>query len=295
VARPKVTIYTDGGAEPNPGPGGWGAVLLFEQNGQIEKKELRGGDRQTTNNRMEITAALQALRSLPESYDVLIYTDSTYLRSGITEWMAGWKQTNFKNGKIQNVDLWELLDSEVARHTIRWQWVKGHANNPHNERADVLATLGRAEARGEKAVEALVEARYRAILAVAATPAFGAWVVSFEAEKQPSILSGREAKGVANRLGLTGVIAALEATPAGETLHFSSNSNYLTDGIKGWLRNWKQNGWRTKEGSPVKNRDLWEKVDHLLTTRRIKVSAITDDDPAFAAVKQMATEKIKQG
>jgi ribonuclease HI len=135
----KVTIYTDGGAIPNPGAGGWAAILRFGEH----VKELSGGEAHTTNNRMELTAALEALRALKEACEVDFYTDSQYLQKGISEWMAGW----LKKGRLApdsknpvlNADLWRALHAETQRHRIRWHWVKGHAGNPDNERADELA------------------------------------------------------------------------------------------------------------------------------------------------------------
>src|SRR5262249_18782823 len=138
--KPTVTIYTDGGASPNPGPGGWGVVLIFNQNGSEHIKELNGGEPETTNNRMEITAAIKALQALNKPCIVQFHTDSQYVKKGITEWMASWIATNFKKGKIQNVDLWQQLAAETKRHEIHWHWVKGHAGNRYNERVDELAT-----------------------------------------------------------------------------------------------------------------------------------------------------------
>ncbi|MCC7447548.1 MAG: ribonuclease HI [Anaerolineae bacterium] len=143
--KPTVTIYTDGGCEPNPGAGGWGVVLIFEnpKNGETHTRELFGGALETTNNRMELTAAIEALRALKKPCVVELYTDSEYLRRGITEWMDNWQRTNFKKGTIKNVDLWQTLNAEAARHEIHWHWVKGHAGNTYNERVDQLAAQGR--------------------------------------------------------------------------------------------------------------------------------------------------------
>src|SRR5260221_2770929 len=146
MEKPKVTVYTDGGAEPNPGPGGWGVVLLSEKDGTVHTKELKGGDVQTTNNRMELIAATEGLKALKQPCDVELFTDSQYLQKGITEWMVSWKKTNFKKGKIQNADLWQLLDAEAAKHDIHWQSAKAPANNKYNERADVVTAAGRAAA-----------------------------------------------------------------------------------------------------------------------------------------------------
>lgn len=135
--RPQVTIYTDGACEPNPGPGGWGALLRFGEH----EKELCGREAKTTNNRMELTAALRALQALKKPCRVTLYTDSEYLRRGITEWLPGWRRRNWKrkDGELKNVDLWQALDVAMQPHTIEWRWVRGHAGNPDNERVDRLA------------------------------------------------------------------------------------------------------------------------------------------------------------
>lgn len=134
----KVTIYTDGACSGNPGPGGWGAVLIYGEH----EKDLSGGELDTTNNRMEMLAVIEALRSLKSECDVSIYTDSTYVMKGITEWIAGWKARGWKNAAkkpVKNKDLWLELEAEVARHKVEWNWVKGHSGDEYNERADALA------------------------------------------------------------------------------------------------------------------------------------------------------------
>lgn len=132
-----VTIYTDGACEPNPGPGGWAALLRY--NGY--EKILTGSDPNTTNNRMELTAALQAFEALKLPCRVLFYTDSEYVRKGITEWMPGWRARGWrrKGGALANVDLWQALDRAIQPHQIDWRWVRGHSGNPDNERVDRLA------------------------------------------------------------------------------------------------------------------------------------------------------------
>ena len=134
---PYVSIYTDGSCSPNPGPGGWAALLKFYQHEKI----LTGGDRQTTNNRMELTAAVEALRALKRPCRIDFYTDSEYLRRGITEWLPGWRRRNWrrKGGSLANVDLWRSLDRALKDHQISWHWVRGHAGHPENERVDMLA------------------------------------------------------------------------------------------------------------------------------------------------------------
>jgi ribonuclease HI len=134
----QVEIFTDGACRGNPGPGGWGAILRF---GEVEK-ELSGGEAETTNNRMELMAAISALEALKRPVSVDIHTDSTYVRDGITKWIHGWKKRDWRTADkkpVKNVDLWQRLDAAVGQHQVDWHWVKGHAGHPENERADELA------------------------------------------------------------------------------------------------------------------------------------------------------------
>jgi ribonuclease HI len=136
-----VVIYTDGACKGNPGPGGWGALLLREGG----ESELFGGESHTTNNRMEMIAVIQALASLEPRTPVTLYTDSQYVKNGIQTWIHGWKKNGWKTADrkpVKNADLWLELDALAARHPIDWHWVKGHANTPGNERADALANRG---------------------------------------------------------------------------------------------------------------------------------------------------------
>ena len=141
----KVTIYSDGGCEGNPGPGGWAAVLTFGE----RSKEISGGEPATTNNRMELTAAIHALGALKEPCEVDFYTDSEYLRAGISEWIVRWKARGWSRGKkpLKNEDLWRALDAAASRHQINWRWVKGHNGAALNERCDVLAAQEMANLR----------------------------------------------------------------------------------------------------------------------------------------------------
>jgi ribonuclease HI len=145
----RVEIWTDGACSGNPGPGGWGVVLRF--NGTV--KELSGGETLTTNNRMELLAAIRALEALTRACAVDLYTDSQYVRGGITEWMKGWKRNGWKTADkkaVKNQELWEELDRLIAKHDVAWHWVKGHAGNPDNERTDELAREGMAPFKGGK-------------------------------------------------------------------------------------------------------------------------------------------------
>ncbi|MDF1818513.1 MAG: ribonuclease HI [Immundisolibacteraceae bacterium] len=137
----QIEIFTDGACRGNPGPGGWGAILRSAEH----EKELHGGALETTNNRMEMTAVIEALKSVRQPGELLITTDSKYVIQGMEEWLPAWKQRGWRTASkkpVKNVDLWQQLDSLVNQHQVRWQWVKGHAGHPENERADELANLG---------------------------------------------------------------------------------------------------------------------------------------------------------
>jgi ribonuclease HI len=139
--NPIVEIYTDGACKGNPGPGGWGALLIYGN----ARRELFGGEAQTTNNRMELTAVIRALAALTRPCTVRLYTDSSYVKDGIEQWIHNWKKNNWKTARknpVKNIDLWQALDHEAARHQIEWCWVKGHSGHPGNERADALANRG---------------------------------------------------------------------------------------------------------------------------------------------------------
>ena len=137
----KIEIYTDGACKGNPGVGGWGALLIAG----TKEKELFGGEKDTTNNRMELMAVIQALGVLKRPCDIVLHCDSQYVLKGITEWITGWKAKGWKTASrapVKNVDLWQALDQARTQHKIEWKWVKGHAGDPGNERADQLANLG---------------------------------------------------------------------------------------------------------------------------------------------------------
>jgi len=137
-----VLIWTDGGCKPNPGPGGWSAILQFK----TAERELSGGERQTTNNRMELTAAAEALEALKRPCKIVLHTDSEYLKNGITRWHTGWVRKGWKNASgdpVANMDLWTRILDAAKRHDIEWKWVRGHSGDAMNERADALATSAR--------------------------------------------------------------------------------------------------------------------------------------------------------
>ncbi len=139
----RVTVYTDGACSGNPGPGGWGAILSYGD----KRKEMCGGEKDTTNNRMELLAAISALEALTRPCTVDLYTDSAYVKDGISKWIFGWKRNGWKTADkkpVKNAELWQRLDEATRRHEVEWHWVKGHAGHPENERADELARQGMA-------------------------------------------------------------------------------------------------------------------------------------------------------
>ena len=145
---PDLYAYTDGACSGNPGPGGWGALLIAREGGAVLKeRELSGGEAETTNNRMELMAAIQALESLTRPSRIIVVTDSAYVKNGVTGWIHGWKRNGWKTADkkpVKNVELWQRLDEAQARHQVEWRWIKGHAGHAENERADALARQGMA-------------------------------------------------------------------------------------------------------------------------------------------------------
>ena len=155
----EVFAYTDGSCSGNPGPGGWGALLVAKRPGAapgeevVKERELSGGDPDTTNNRMELTAAIEALEALGRPSKVTVVTDSAYVKGGITGWLFGWKRNGWKTSSgsaVKNVDLWKRLEAATERHDVTWEWVKGHAGHPENERADKLAQGEMRKLKGPK-------------------------------------------------------------------------------------------------------------------------------------------------
>lgn len=150
----RLLAYTDGACSGNPGPGGWGVLLQATQGDTVLKERtLSGGEAETTNNRMELLAAITALETLDRASEITVITDSAYVKNGVTGWIFGWKRNGWKtsaNKPVKNVDLWQRLDAAQARHRVTWEWIKGHAGHPGNERADELAREGMAPFKPEK-------------------------------------------------------------------------------------------------------------------------------------------------
>ncbi|HEY7216305.1 MAG TPA: ribonuclease HI [Thermoanaerobaculia bacterium] len=264
---PEVTIYTDGGADPNPGTGGWAAVLIDAASGKA--REISGGEPHATNNRMELTAAIRALEALKRPCRVHLFTDSLYLRKGITEWLPDWTARGWrrKTGELQNEDLWRRLAELVERHEVHWDWVRGHAGNKWNERADQLATQEIRRRRSEKRTVPAPEAEV--FLRVSCAGRKGGWAALVRHGGEETVLSGGLSSTTSNQLDLLGAIAALERLPPGTAVAVHTGSDYLRNGATRWLEGWKRRGWKTQEGQPVLNRELWERLEMAMAARRV--------------------------
>ena len=258
----KVIIYSDGGSDPNPGIGGWAAVLQFGQH----EKVLTGNDPQTTNNRMELQAAIGALQMLKRPCSVTFFTDSQYVRKGITQWIEGWSANGWmtKAGKpIQNSDLWRTLWPLVKQHEIEWNWVKGHAGNPLNERVDRLARQARLDITPADVIDETVPKLF-VRSSCKGNPGPGGWGAVLEDENGETVQSsGSDPATTNNRMEITAVIEGLLLLPPSSPVQLFTTSDYLFQGITKWIYGWRKRDWQKKDGKPVANADLWQALDQL--------------------------------
>ncbi len=312
--RPTISIYTDGGADPNPGDGGWGAVLLPPEE---PAKEICGGEPKTTNNRMEMMAAIEALSALKKPHVIDLHTDSQYLKNGITKWISGWKRRGWKksNGEpVLNEDLWRRLDSVTSKHEIRWHWVKGHSGDRWNERADQLATEGRQRARsrrgGKRAAsdtaepsvepprtpkQEVPEGAAQVYFKVCAQRGREGWAVGIRGLPKSRVLAQAEPRASSNLLGLLAIIHALEVVPKKQPVVIYARSDYLRLGATQWLVGWKKRGWKTKDGKVVSNRDAWVRLDALLQSHTVTWDSIPDSEiPNAELLESLALQAGEQ-
>ena len=268
TTAPEVLVYTDGGCDPNPGPGGWGAVLVSGPH----RQELSGGERDTTNNRMELTAAIKALSALKSRCSVTVVTDSTYVRNGITRWIEAWKKRGWRkaNGSpVQNDDLWRALDRLDQVHQIQWQWTRGHAGNVLNERADELARIGRARlAQGRSArtkQPALEPVTIYTRASALGSPGAAGYAATIERPGQPvATVSGAWPSATINAAELYAAIKGLQQLRTPSRVRVFTTSSYVLHGATRWLAKWERNGWRTSKGLPVEHRPLWEELSRVV-------------------------------
>ncbi len=271
----QVQVYTDGGCDPNPGPGGWGAIIRWTDREWV----LSGNDPDTTNNRMELQAAAAALALLEGVLgrcQVRIHTDSHYLRRGITQWLPDWVSRGWRTSAkqaVKNQDLWRALYRLTQAHDVAWSWVRGHTGHPLNERADRLATealrsLGRGPGAPDTrhpgvtdkpAVEIFVKASSRG---AQGPGGWGAVLRTSWGDQGVRIrtLSGREPATTANAMLLRGATEALRVLtrPCRVTIH--SDAKYLIQGASQWLKGWQARGWKTRDGNPVANQAEWQSL-----------------------------------
>jgi ribonuclease HI len=225
---------------------------------------MSGSDPDTTNNRMELQAALNALQSLDDPHRVDLYTDSQYLRRGITEWLPRWQandwQTTAKNG-VKNQDLWRPLAIEMGRHEITWHWTRGHAGDRWNERADQLASEAiptpPLPLDDDQAVHLFTAASYKGKTKT------GGWAVVLRFRDQTKSLSGTEKNTTSNRMHIRSAIEGLKALKRPLPVHLYTASDYLKNGATLWYKGWVAHNWQTKGGKPVSHRDAWEALLRL--------------------------------
>ncbi|MBU0946615.1 MAG: ribonuclease HI [Proteobacteria bacterium] len=287
-----VKIYTDGSCSPNPGPGGWGVVILPEQG---KKVQLSGREEATTNNRMELQAALAALASLGSPHCVELYTDSKYVQKGITSWIDNWRKNNWLTAErepVKNQDLWESLAQEMERHQVHWFWVKGHADNPYNEEADVLA----AAARGRTPLPLSDETAIHIFLGITwkQKTHVGSWAAVLRYQDYFKVIGEGVEGSTANRVHIQASVCALRSLKRLLPVHIYTSSGYLKDGASNWVKGWAQNGWLTREGKEVSNREEWKQLTSLLQELTVSFHVIDRDMPPCHSqeAKELAREWV---
>lgn len=300
-----LTIYTDGGCDPNPGPGGWGAVLVFGN----QKRELCGAELQTTNNRMELTAAIEALRTLKRPCAIELYTDSQYLRRGMTEWVAIWQRRGWRTrgGKpVENQDLWQALVALASKHTVSWHWVRGHQGNTLNERADQLATRARRDLRQGKLPRKQAPTEPQPTPGLPQVDIFchgsaignpgpgGYAAVVAPAGRDPITKGGGWPSTTNNIMELWAVIAGLRALKRPCRIRIHTRSKYVLDGATRWLAQWEENGWKTRKGQPVKNRPIWEELANVMGDHDIHWTHQRAQDPNMQAAAKASRQQAGQ-
>ncbi len=274
---PHVEIYTDGGCDPNPGPGGWGAVIRHAG----REWRLSGNDPATTNNRMELqaaAAALSLLQGLLGPCRVDLYTDSRYLQEGITRYVPLWERNDWltRDGRpVKNRALWRTLHRLAQMHRVTWHWLRGHDGHPLNELADRLATAARQRLAQEPAAESPTQDAEDSLpTALVYVKASGrgasGWGAVLRDGLQVRPLSGTAAPATVNALLIRGATEALRALDGRHRVILHSDAGYLVNGGARWAAAWQARGWLTKDGRPVANRELWEEL--LAEARRHRVT-----------------------
>jgi len=301
-----VTVYTDGGCDPNPGPGGWAAILCYGDHEVV----LSGNALDSTNNRMEIEAAIAALAYLFGRHgrcSVDLHTDSRYLRQGITQWIDDWFARGWKTKAgqpVKNQDAWRRLYDLTHAHEVAWHWTKGHAGDPLNERADQLAQAARRRLEVADAPSGMpvgiapADASLSSVelsigVSCLGSNGPGAWAVVMRDGETQTVLHGQRADATSNALYLEAALEGLRAVRDRRAVTVYAASDYLIRGASEWAPGWQWNGWRTKSGSEVKNRGAWEALlqaaqPHQVSWRLVKES---DQDNELSEAKRIASRE----
>ena len=299
---PQVDVYTDGGCDPNPGPGGWAAIIQWGGREWV----LSGSDPDTTNNRMELHAAAAALALLEGLLGrcwVRVHTDSQYLRQGITEWIDGWVNGGWRtrNGQpVKNQSLWRVLHRLSQAHEVTWHWLQGHAGHPLNERVDRLASgalralhgkphaldAHRPARGGRLTVEICIKASRRG------TQGPGSWGAVLRVGTHTKTLSGSEPAATVNAMVVRGAAQALRTLTKPCIVRLYSDSEYLIKGASLWVKGWQARGWLTRDGKPVANRAEWEALVQAAHPHRVTWSSARGDaaPPDLARAGELAVE-----
>ena len=263
--------------------------------GQHEKV-LTGSEANTTNNRMELQAAISALQALKRPVEVEFHTDSEYLRKGITKHIEKWAEKNWKRSDKQpvaNVDLWQKLWPLVQTHQIEWHWVKGHSGDPMNERVDELATKARLSITPDVSLSTGVP-RLFLRASCKGNPGPGGWGVILEDGDSTEQMSGWEEQTTNNRMELTAAIEGLHMLPPNSAVQIFTLSDYLFQGATKWIHGWRNQGWTKKNGQPISNEDLWRALNSLMAKYQIRwVNAKGEnyrDEPALAEAATLAAK-----
>lgn len=268
VGNEVVIIYSDGGADPNPGIGGWAALLRYGD----QERVLTGSDPRTTNNRMELLAAIHALSALNGACRIEFHTDSQYLRRGITNGVEKWAAAGWrtKSGRpIPNADLWQELRTLVEPHQISWHWVQGHSGDLLNERVDKLAREARLAITPRVDLEIDVPRLYLRASCIG-NPGPGSWAVALESNGEWVSRSGSSRSTTNNRMELTAAIEGLDLVAKGDRVQIFTTSDYLYQGITQWVNGWQSRGWNKKDGQPVANSDLWQSLNEKVKHHRVE-------------------------
>ncbi len=302
---PAVTVYTDGGCDPNPGPGGWAAILRYGDHEVV----LSGNAPHSTNNRMEIEAAIAALAYLAGRYgscQVDLHTDSRYLRQGITGWVDDWFARGWKTKggqPVKNQGLWQRLYELTHAHQVSWHWVRGHAGEPLNERADQLAQAARErlkerESPGARAEVGPVDTAEPAIelsigVSCLDSNGPGAWAVVVREGASRTVLHGQRREATSNALYLEAALQGLRAVRDRRPVTVYAASDYLIRGASEWAPRWQRSGWRTRGGSEVQNRDGWEALLEAAGPHRVtwQLAGRSDQEDDVSEAKRIASRE----